>query len=32
MRILWQTFSKVFKREDVSMEGEATTTFFEGNK
>ncbi len=31
MRILWLTVSKVFKSEDISMEGEATTKFFEGN-
>ncbi len=31
MKILWLTFAKVFKREDISMEGEATTAFFEGN-
>ena len=31
IKILWLTFAKVFKREDVSMEGEATTKFFEGN-
>ena len=31
LKILWLTFAKVFKREDVSMEGEATTRFFEGN-
>ena len=32
VKILWLTFAKVFKREDVSMEGEATTKFFEGNE
>jgi len=32
IKILLKTFAKVFRREDVSMEGEATTTFFEGNK
>ena len=32
MKILWLTFSKVFNRENVSMDGEATTKFFEGNK
>ena len=31
IKILWLTFAKVFRREDISMEGEATTTFFEGN-
>ena len=31
IKILWLTFAKVFKREGVSMEGEATTKFFEGN-
>ena len=31
IKILWLTFAKVFKREDISMEGEATTKFFEGN-
>lgn len=31
LKILWRTFAKVFNREDVNMEGEATTTFFEGN-
>ncbi len=32
IKILWLTFAKVFKRENVSMDGEVTTTFFEGNK
>ena len=32
IKILWLTFSKVFKREGVSMEGEATTKYFKGNK
>ena len=32
IKILWLTFAKVFKRESISMEGEATTRFFEGNK
>ena len=32
IKILWLTFAKVFKQEDVSMEGEATTKFFEGNE
>ena len=31
IKILWLTFAKVFKREGVTMDGEATTTFFEGN-
>ncbi|MCP4141108.1 MAG: sugar transferase [Chloroflexi bacterium] len=31
IKILWLTFAKVFKREGVSMDGEATTKFFEGN-
>ena len=31
IKIIWLTFAKVFKREDVSMEGEATTKYFEGN-
>ena len=31
IKILWITFAKVFKREDISMDGEATTAFFEGN-
>ena len=31
MKILYLTFAKVFKREDISMEGEATTQYFEGN-
>jgi len=32
IKILWLTLWKVFKREGVSMEGEATTKYFEGNK
>jgi len=32
LKILWRTFAKVFKRENISMEGEATTKFFEGNE
>ncbi|MBT3320966.1 MAG: sugar transferase [Anaerolineae bacterium] len=31
IKILWLTFAKVFKREDISMDGEVTTSFFEGN-
>jgi sugar transferase EpsL len=31
LKILWQTLVKVFRRENISMEGEATTKFFEGN-
>ena len=31
IKILWLTFAKVFKREGVSMDGEATTKYFEGN-
>ena len=32
IKILWLTFAKVFKREDIRMDGEATTKFFEGNE
>ena len=32
IKILWLTFAKVFKREGISMEGEVTTKFFEGNE
>ena len=32
IKILWLTFAKVFRREGVNMEGEATTKFFEGNE
>ena len=31
IKILWLTFAKVFKREGVSMDGEVTTKYFEGN-
>ncbi len=31
IKILWLTFAKVFKREDISMDGEATTSYFRGN-
>ena len=32
LKILWLTLWKVFKREGVSMEGEATTKYFMGNE
>ncbi len=32
IKILWLTLWKVFKREGVSMEGEATTKYFMGNE
>lgn len=31
LKILWLTFSKVFKREGISQEGEATMGVFQGN-
>ncbi len=31
MKILWQTFAKVFKREGISGDGEATMGVFDGN-
>jgi len=32
IKILWLTLWKVFKREGISMEGEATTRYFMGNE
>ena len=31
LKILWMTFSKVFKREGISQEGQATMEPFQGN-
>jgi lipopolysaccharide/colanic/teichoic acid biosynthesis glycosyltransferase len=32
IKILWQTFAKVFKREGITSVGHATMPFFEGKK
>jgi len=32
MKILWMTFNKVFKREGISQEGQATMSEFTGSK
>jgi len=32
IKIIWITFGKVFKREGISQEGQATTEYFTGNK
>lgn len=32
IKILFMTFKKVFKSEGISQEGQATTTYFEGNE
>lgn len=31
MKILWMTFNKVFEREGISQDGQATMEAFKGN-